>query len=192
MRCAKSLAGACAALTLAGAIGAHAQAPPPGPAVDSERLALAQQIYQMVGAQTLSATSSALKTMLGSVTTPAAGADPAREQAMKAALTDSVDRMIPKVLQGTVQIMAQDFTVEQLRGMLAFYQSPTGQAVLQKMPEVTSQSIRLSRSLIPAMMRDFETDYCRRIACTDKEQAAFAQVNARLSQAFAAPPAPSP
>ena len=185
MRVSKALAGA-AALSILAAGSAVAQ-----PAPDAEREALAQQIYQLMGAQTLNATSGALKAMMSSMTGQAGGADVVRARAMQAALSDSLERMMPKVLQGTVQIMAQDFTTEQLRAMLAFYQSPTGQAVLQKMPQITQQSVRLSLSLVPQMMRDFETDYCGRITCTDKEQQAFAQVNARMAaQAQAAANAP--
>ena len=194
MRGSRRLAGALAALALGVSASAFAQpaaAPPGGPPPDAERLALAQQIYQLMGTQTLGATTGALKTMFGSMMAHTGGADSAHAQAVQAALSDSIDKMIPRVLQGTVQIMAQDFTADQLRGMLAFYRSPTGQAALQKMPEITAQSIRLSQSLIPQMLRDFEADYCRRITCSDKEQQAFAQVNARMSQSFAAAP-PSP
>jgi hypothetical protein len=87
--------------------------------------------------------------------------------------------------------MAQDFTTAQLHDMLAYYRSPTGQAMLHEMPEITRQSLQLGASLVPQMMRDFEADYCGRITCTAQEQQGFAQLNARLSQTPAPAAAPS-
>jgi hypothetical protein len=182
-----AIAGALAALALSGtAVAQPAPIPPPQP--DAARMALAQQIYDMIGAGTLDATTKAMHSMMSTMAQSAGGADTARQQAMQAALGDSIDKMMPRVLHGTVEIMAQDFTVDELRGMLAFYQSPTGQAVLQKMPVITQQSMRLSLSEVPQMMRDFQTDYCHRVTCTDKEHEAFAQMNARFAQLSSPPP----
>ena len=116
------------------------------------------------------------------------GVDPARTEAMKAALMDSFGRLTPRLLDGAAEIMAQDFTTAQLHDVLTYYQSPTGQAMVHKMPEITRQSVQLGVALVPQMMRDFETDYCSRVACTAQEQQMFSQLNARLAQG--APSAP--
>ena len=188
----KITAAVLAAMALVAATGtgppAFAQnAPPPA---DGERLALARQIYRIMGSQTTDAIGAALKTMMAGMSA-AGGVDNPRATAMKAALSDSFDKMMPRLIDGAAEIMAQDFTAGQLRDMLAFYQSPTGQVVVHRMPEVTQQSLRIGASLVPQMMRDFEADYCGRVTCTPQEQQAFAQLNARLAQTPVPRPAPA-
>lgn len=46
------------------------------------------------------------------------------------------------------QIYKESFTQEEINGMLAFYRSPAGQAMLQKMPQVLERSMQLSRERI--------------------------------------------
>jgi uncharacterized protein len=176
-----------AAALLMAAGGAHAQAEG---AVDAERLALAEKIYAMMGDQTMRSITGALKGALSASLKAEAGQDTARAQAVQAALSDSLDDMMPRVVQGTARIMARDFSAQELRDMLAFYQSPTGQAVLRRMPEVTQQSMQMSLSLLPGFMQKFESDYCARITCSPQEKQAFDQLNARMSQSRAAPAAP--
>jgi uncharacterized protein len=173
--------GLAAAALAAVLVGGPAGAQPAGP-VDPERLALAQKIYAMMGDRTTQTLAGAVKGLLSTSLQADAGGDPARAQALQAALGDSLDQMMPKVLEGTARIMAQDFSAQELRDMLAFYQSPTGQAVLRRMPEVTQQSMQVSLSLLPGFLRTFETSYCRRVACSAREQQAFAQMNARMAQ----------
>lgn len=48
------------------------------------------------------------------------------------------------------QIYKESFTQEEIDGMLAFYRSPVGQAMLQKMPQVMKRSMQISRErLLP-------------------------------------------
>jgi len=48
------------------------------------------------------------------------------------------------------QIYKESFTQEEIDGMLAFYRSPVGQAMLQKMPQVMERSMQISRErLLP-------------------------------------------
>ena len=190
MRVTTRLAGAALAAMFAGGGAVQAQPAPAGP-VDPERLALAQKIYAMVGDQTMQSLTQALKTMMATSIEGRTTNDPARTQALQAALGDSLDDMMPKVLQGTARIMAQDFSAGELRAMLAFYQSPTGQTVLRRMPEITRQSMQVSLSLLPGFMLKFEGDYCGRVTCSAQEQQAFAQANARLNMMAEARPAAS-
>jgi uncharacterized protein len=136
----------------------------------------------MLGDRTLQSLTDTLKTVMSSSLRAQSGQDAARAEAVQAALGDSLQDMMPRLMQGTARIMAQDFTTAELRGMLAFYQSPTGQAVLRRMPEITRQSAQMSVALLPDFMRKFESDYCSRITCSAQEQQAFAQLNARMAQ----------
>jgi uncharacterized protein len=45
-----------------------------------------------------------------------------------------------------VKVYAQTFTEEELDGLVAFYKSPTGQAFLTKMPQLTTASMQIAQS----------------------------------------------
>jgi hypothetical protein len=45
-----------------------------------------------------------------------------------------------------VTLYAQNFTEDEIDGMLAFYKSPTGQSVLNKMPQLTTSAMQLTQS----------------------------------------------
>ena len=51
-----------------------------------------------------------------------------------------------------VKLYAQDFSDEELDGLIAFYKSPTGQAFVEKTPELTRQSNALSQERVMALM----------------------------------------
>jgi hypothetical protein len=50
-----------------------------------------------------------------------------------------------------MQIYRDSFTQEEVDGMIVFYQSPSGQAVIKKMPVVMQQAITMSQSMIQAL-----------------------------------------
>ena len=172
-----------AGLAMATALGGGVAAQPAAGTADPQRLALAEQIYDMMGQQTVQGVGRALTSMMSSSLRNVTGQDRARSAAVQAALGDSITTLTPQVLHATARIMAEDFTTPQLQGILAFYQSPTGQALLQKTPLITRQALQVSTSLLPGFLETFETDYCRRVSCTEAEKNAFAQINARMAQA---------
>jgi hypothetical protein len=45
-----------------------------------------------------------------------------------------------------VTLYAENFTEDEIDGMLAFYKSPTGQSVLNKMPKLTTAAMQLAQS----------------------------------------------
>lgn len=51
-----------------------------------------------------------------------------------------------------VRIYADLFTTEELRQMIAFYQTPTGQKLVQLRPEITERSMQLAQRMMPQML----------------------------------------
>jgi hypothetical protein len=47
-----------------------------------------------------------------------------------------------------VTLYAQNFTEDEIDGMVTFYKSPTGQAVLNKMPQLMTSTMQLTQSLM--------------------------------------------
>jgi hypothetical protein len=58
----------------------------------------------------------------------------------------------PKMKPQIVQIYREVFTQEELEGQIAFYHSPVGQAMIEKMPQVTQKSMDLSQRQMIALM----------------------------------------
>ena len=81
--------------------------------------------------------------------------DPARNKRMQ-----NMQRQMAQILREEMaweniqpiyrQIYKESFTQEEIDGMLAFYRSPVGQTMLQKMPQVLERSMQISRErLLP-------------------------------------------
>ncbi|MDD5483660.1 MAG: DUF2059 domain-containing protein [Kiritimatiellae bacterium] len=51
-----------------------------------------------------------------------------------------------------IALYADSFTEEELRGMIAFYKTPVGQAMAQKTPELTKKSMELSQKRMVRIM----------------------------------------
>jgi hypothetical protein len=92
------------------------------------------------------------------------------------------DVMKPKL----AQLYADTYTDAELRDIVAFYQTPTGQKTITKMPEIMQKSVMLSMAGVQANMPEFQ----RRVGALIQEYQKKAQAAAAASAA-AAPAAPA-
>jgi len=56
-----------------------------------------------------------------------------------------------------IDLYMQTFTEDELKGMLAFYKSPVGRSVVDKMPKVMQESMVIAQKYMPEMQRKFIT-----------------------------------
>ncbi len=160
--------------------------PPPSPEALAARAkrALAQKVYDLIGPQTLSPTTGALAASLSvQVARAITNKDIARAKAIIAAVNDGLDDIRPSLSDATITLMTEDFSTDQLQALLAFYQSPAGQAALQILPRIASQASTLSLKMTPQMMTTIRDSYCGRVKCTAQEQAAFTAIAERAAAA---------
>jgi len=75
-----------------------------------------------------------------------------------------------------VKIYADHFTQEEVDGMLAFYKSPTGQAMIKKMPAVTQNSMREIQARMQPIMAKMS-------AVLQEETSAFAKEEQKKKEA---------
>src|SRR5260370_19631717 len=109
--------------------------------------ALTDQVFQQMKAMTASMV-------------PADATEKQRAQAreLDAKLMDLVkarmgwDKMRPEY----VKLYSETFSDGEIDGMLAFYQSPAGRAVLEKMPLLISKSMALAQSHMAGIMQEVE------------------------------------
>ncbi len=150
--------------------------------IDPKRLELARRIYDLIGPETMAATVHSMST---SMSLQFAGAmddrSPERAKAMVAAVGDGMNSIMPQIIDTSVSAMAHSFTEDQLRDILTFYQSPSGQVMLRKMPLVWRKGDSAIAIYLPEMMTGVEDSYCSRVKCSAKERKGLEAVAARLA-----------
>jgi uncharacterized protein len=62
------------------------------------------------------------------------------------ALLDNMSARLPEFAAEIVVIYARNFTPEEMRQMTAFYRTPVGQKLLEKLPTVTQESMRAGQA----------------------------------------------
>lgn len=60
----------------------------------------------------------------------------------------SWDKLEPLI----VQVYTETFTEEEIRGLIAFYESPAGRAYIEKMPQATQRTMQLIRERVAPIM----------------------------------------
>ncbi len=146
--------------------------------VDPQRLALAKQIFEAQGgAQNAAAAMRAIqKGMIDA--TPA----PEARERMAQVMDTMTKTFLPQVFDQMAAIYATDFTDAQLKDILVFYQSPTGQALREKSPLVAQQLGGVMVKLMPKLQLSVLDKVCAETTCTPQQQ----QQLAALKQAVPA------
>ena len=75
------------------------------------------------------------------------------------------DDFTPKMIERMVPIYAQTFSESELEAMVAFYESPAGQSIMQKTPSIAPKSAEVARALMPEVQQDVLRRLCAKIDC---------------------------
>ncbi len=83
---------------------------------------------------------------------PTSKPSPTPEQTGK--LMDMISQELSwdKLKEGYIALYAETFTADELKGLIAFYESPVGQAYIQKQPELTKRSMVLTQGMMLKIM----------------------------------------
>ncbi|HEX3366175.1 DUF2059 domain-containing protein [Phenylobacterium sp.] len=157
-----------ACLAAAGAIAAatpaiSADAPPSAHSLELSRQLFAEMhMDQMVGQM--------MKSMVPAMMAQARKANPSltdeQAAAMTEAVTESTADMLGKITDKFIPLYASTFTEKELQDVVNFYNSPSGQAVLNKMPVMMSQIGPTMTELMPAMTADVLRRLCSKTDCS--------------------------
>lgn len=179
-----------AGLVLAISAPALAQtAPSSGPPPSAAALAHAKHLMASMHMDTMmdQMTSQMMKPIMDSVTKDATPEVRSKSEAFNAALWDEMKAMMPKLTDAMVTIYAQGLTDQELADLDQFYSSPSGQAVLMKMPKLTGQLVPVMLAQMPSMLTGTFDRYCAKEACTADERTAMAKAVENFSKASKAP-----
>jgi hypothetical protein len=140
------------------------------PAGNAHSLALAKHLFAEMHMDQLM--SGMMKNMTPVMVAQARKANPALTDAqadiITQAVTESSQAMMAKVVDRFVPLYASTFTEKELEDLVAFYDGPTGQAVLTKMPVLMSKMGPVMSELMPDMMADVNQRICSKMDCSKR------------------------
>ena len=96
----------------------------------------------------------------------------ARRKAVMEVLPQVMSEMMSKMLARMEPIVAETFTEQELSDLVKFYESPTGQAVVDKTPQLAMRMAPVMRELMPEMTKELMAKVCARSDCTSDQKAA--------------------
>jgi hypothetical protein len=142
----------------------HAQTA--APTIDPQRLALARQIFEVQGGAQNATT--LLRTMENSMMDSVK--DPEAKKRMAEVMDKMVTTFMPRLFDQMAGYYAQDFTEGQLKDILVFYQSPTGQALKTQAPVLAQQMTGSMIKLMPTLQLSVLDKVCSQVECSPEQQ----------------------
>lgn len=140
------------------------------PAGNAHSLSLAKHLFAEMRMDQLM--SGMMKNMTPVMVAQARKANPALTDAqaeiITQAVTESSQAMMAKAVDRFVPLYASTFTEKELEDLVAFYDGPTGQAVLTKMPVLMSKMGPVMSELMPDMMADVNQRICSKMDCSKR------------------------
>ena len=179
--------GALAALALALPAAAQTAEPAPSPAA----LEHARHVIQSMHAEKLyDQMISAIETSVISSMTKNLPADKQQfAQTFEREYLEAMRAIMPKITDEMTIIYATDFTEQQLNDINQFYESPTGQAMLAKTPQIGQQLIPVVMAQIPDALAHAFEQTCQKTTCTAEQRTAMTKaVDAMKARAAAVKP----
>ncbi|HEY2357043.1 MAG TPA: DUF2059 domain-containing protein [Phenylobacterium sp.] len=171
-RLAAGLTAAVAVLAGSPAVCADTQAP--ATAASAHNLELAKRLFTGMHMDQLMA--GMMKNMIPVMIEQARKSNPALSQAqaeaVSAAVTESSQVMMSKLTDRMIPIYAATFSEKELQDLVTFYEGPTGQAMLAKMPVLMSKMTPMMAELMPEMQADVRQRLCAKIDCKNSAPAA--------------------
>jgi hypothetical protein len=80
-------------------------------------------------------------------------------------MVDVANTMAPKLVQDAERVWAAEFTEQELRDILAFYQSPTGKSLAAKLPEISRQTGLIVGRHAPELQLMIVDRACAKFGC---------------------------
>jgi hypothetical protein len=112
----------------------------------------------------------------------------AKARQFVSSVSAGMDAAVPQLIEATTLATARVFTTQELRDLVAFYGTPSGQSMVAKMPMLMQQVTPVVFQIMPTVYQAAEADYCRHLTCTEADHARFQ----RVQSALRAGPRPSP
>lgn len=146
--------------------GAAVAQPAPAAAPSPRAMELARRMMKVIGVE--DQVDSMIAAMLPAMAeSPSVKALPPAARQLVLDTTREVmrDTYTPALIARMTPEYASAFTEMELEGIVAFYESPVGQAAIRRTPQLTQRSIAIARELSPAAQAEVMRRVCAKIDC---------------------------
>lgn len=170
-----------ALLLIAGPALAQTAAPSAAPAASTEaidpvKLDLARQLMEAGGG--VKQAEAQVDGMYGAMFSKMAESMPKEQQGMMLSMQHAMQKemhgLLAPVMDITVKLYAANFTEQELKDVLAFQRSPSGQALVRKTPAIMQQAmvqmVPMIMADMPKVMRAVVDDVCTEQHCTIEQR----------------------
>lgn len=87
----------------------------------------------------------------------------------RTAMNEVMRRMMPRVFDAIAPVYAEIFTLEELRGLVAFYESDLGQSLVAKSYEAAPRMSEAIQAAMPGIMSDMAVVVCDQLKCSAEQ-----------------------
>jgi hypothetical protein len=87
-------------------------------------------------------------------------------KAITEAVTESASDLMKKVMDRVAPLYAETFTDKEMQDLVDFYDSPSGRAMIAKMPTMAAKMGPMMQDLAPDMVADVQRRICTKTDCT--------------------------
>lgn len=153
-------------------LAAPAMAAAETPSEAATRLALANKVIALMQTEQLSDALSSL--IATAIPQEMEGVPDEEADEIRAVIVDAMAGVMPRMFEAMAPVYADIFTVEELRGLIAFYESDLGRSVMQKSyaaaPRLAEAAQSVLPEILPQVMADVGDTLCDRFECSAQER----------------------
>jgi len=174
------IGGLCMAVML---LGAPAVACADARTDEAARLALANKFIVLMQADELGA---AMSQMIDSMMPPLEDVSDENAADIRAVVLEMTEDMMPRMFEAMAPVYAEVFTLEELQGLVAFYESDLGQSLIRKSYEAMPRLNEAAMSVMPELLAGMGDTLCDRLKCSADERREMKAAMAGAAQGTAA------
>jgi hypothetical protein len=146
------------------------------PADMAQRRELTRQYMDLVNLTKILDTMS--QSMSASIA-PGPNVPPEVATAMRQSIIESMDAVLPRILEEMVDVYANKLTTEELTALINFYGSPVGRSVTVKTEQLMGEMGPLMSKYTPIMQREMLTRLCGKVECPAELKESIKALNAQ-------------
>ena len=128
------------------------------------RKSLALRYLEAAGIQNTMMT--ALRSMVQAI--PVDDVPASRRDAVRALAADAMEEILPEYFDHLAGIYAAEFSHEELRALVDFYESPVGQVIVRKSGMLAARTEELMNWLMPRYDAEIQRLRCERFGCEER------------------------
>lgn len=133
----------------------------------SERLDLA---YRFVALMQIEDMAKAMEASFEGMFPTSSSMDPEDARAVQETLSEMMQEYMPALFKAMAPVYADIFTLEELRAMVAFYESDVGRAMVRKSYEAAPRIGVVAQTVLPPVLERAMDRLCDRLECSAQQR----------------------